>query len=62
MGLAYPAQPCMSLLMLCYYVLISLMVGSTEFLGQLAKLNGEGANHLTCLDPPDPKSKGGRPR
>jgi hypothetical protein len=21
------------------------------------KLNGEGANHLTCLDPPDPKSK-----
>ena len=48
---------CMSLLMLCYYVLTSLIVGSTEFLEQLAKLNGEGANHLTCLDPPDPKSK-----
>jgi hypothetical protein len=47
----------MSLLMLCYYVLTSLIVGSTEFLEQPAKLNGEGANHLTCLDPPDPKSK-----
>ena len=53
---------CMSLLMLCYYVLTSLIVGSTEFLEQLAKLNGEGANHLTCLDPPDPKSKKSRPR
>jgi len=56
-GLIYPAQSCMSLLMLCYYVLTSLIVGSTEFLEQLAKLNGEGANHLTCLGPHDPKSK-----
>jgi hypothetical protein len=61
-GLIYPARSCMPLLMLCYYVLTSLIVGSTEFLDQLAKLNGEGANHLTCLDPPDPKSKRGRPR